>query len=378
MKTKILLFMILWGQSLIFAQQKNFVLHGAIKGRDTGFIKVTYFKNFLFIKDTNRAYIKDNKFVLKGQIDYPTMVFLTLNDSLKTDDLIIEPGVQSISMDATTPNSFFNSINTIGSKINAEYTDDYLKKLQPVFDSLDKWYEKNDSLKRVYKGSTPQPILDNENKTYINIINQIKSIRKNFILSHPSSFVSLWVLYNLSIFANHLELVNKCFKYLDSKFQKTKTWQELNQRLKASSSLLLGKRFPNIFVRDRYEKKYSLSGLITQKYTLLDFWYSHCVPCIAAMPALKNIHNKFNKKGFDIIAISVDEIKYKSDWLKIIIEKELNWKQYWDINSKEAKRLFIDSFPTNFLLDSNGTIIKTNISPEELEIFLEGNLIKSE
>ncbi len=227
------------------------------------------------------------------------------------------------------------------------------------------------------KGSIPQPILDDENKTYSNITNQIKSIRKNFILSHPSSFVSLWVLYDLSIFANHLELVNECFKYLDPKFQKTKTWQELNQRLKALSSLLIGKKFPNIPVRDLYEKKYSLSGLITQKYTLLDFWYSHCGPCIAAMPALKNIYNKFNKKGFDIIAISVDEIKYKSDWLKIIKEKELNWKQYWDINSKEAKKLFIDSFPTYFLLDNNGTIIKTNISPEELEIFLKANLVKS-
>jgi hypothetical protein len=125
MKTKILLFLIFWGQSLISAQQKNFVLNGIIKGCDTGFIRVTYFKNFHFVTDTNRAYIKDNKFVLKGQIDYATRVFLTLNDSLKTDDLIIEPGVQSISMDATTLNSFFNSINTIGSKINAEYTDDY-------------------------------------------------------------------------------------------------------------------------------------------------------------------------------------------------------------------------------------------------------------
>ena len=45
-----------------------------------------------------------------------------------------------------------------------------------------------------------------------------------------------------------------------------------------------------------------------------------------------------------------------------------------DENGNISKKYSINKFPTNFLLDSEGKIIKRDIPQEELEKFLEENL----
>ncbi len=47
------------------------------------------------------------------------------------------------------------------------------------------------------------------------------------------------------------------------------------------------------------------------KYVLLDFWASWCVPCIAEFPALTEAYAKYKDKGFEIYAISLDSDKEK-------------------------------------------------------------------
>jgi hypothetical protein len=45
-----------------------------------------------------------------------------------------------------------------------------------------------------------------------------------------------------------------------------------------------------------------------------------------------------------------------------------------DMNDKETENLGINAFPTNFLLDESGKIIKRDIEPDQLKVFLEKNL----
>ena len=89
---------------------------------------------------------------------------------------------------------------------------------------------------------------------------------------------------------------------------------------------------------------------------------------------IRNLYAKYKDIGFDVIGISVDKSDNKKDWLDGITKHKLNWRQYWDVEGKETNKFFIDTFPTSFLLDGEGKIIKKNILPEELEIFLSKNL----
>ena len=124
---------------------------------------------------------------------------------------------------------------------------------------------------------------------------------------------------------------------------------------------------------DSNEKKVSSREVINRKYTLIDFWFSHCGPCIAQFPMMRNLYAKYKNAGFEVVGISIDKTEDKRAWLDAISKHKLEWKQYWDIDGKEAKRFFINLYPTNLLLDNEGRIIKKNILLEELEIFLAKN-----
>jgi len=55
----------------------------------------------------------------------------------------------------------------------------------------------------------------------------------------------------------------------------------------------------------------------------------------------------------------------------VIKNHALPWTQFLDLNGIEAEKLAILAFPTNFLCDSDGTIIETDVQPGQLNTFLK-------
>ena len=43
------------------------------------------------------------------------------------------------------------------------------------------------------------------------------------------------------------------------------------------------------------------------KLLLLNFWATWCPPCVAEVPSLNNLYERFRDEGFVVLAISVDE-----------------------------------------------------------------------
>lgn len=56
---------------------------------------------------------------------------------------------------------------------------------------------------------------------------------------------------------------------------------------------------------------------------------------------------------------------------KVILEQKMTWENLFDINRKKSLEYGIHYFPTNYLLDNKGVIIKKNISLIELESLLK-------
>jgi cytochrome oxidase Cu insertion factor (SCO1/SenC/PrrC family) len=107
---------------------------------------------------------------------------------------------------------------------------------------------------------------------------------------------------------------------------------------------------------------------------LIDFWYSHCGPCVARFPKLKEIYTQFHDKGFDIVSISVDRQKDKKDYVAAIEKNKLTWNHVWDKDGVTADKFNINLFPTYILLDKNDRIINYAIQANQLEAFLKENL----
>lgn len=100
------------------------------------------------------------------------------------------------------------------------------------------------------------------------------------------------------------------------------------------------------------------------KVVLVDFWASYCTSCIAYMPAIQQVYNKYKSHGFDVISISIDNEKRKPNVLQIESRLELTWPiavigstaEYRDI----WKKFGFNGVPQLLLLDREGKLVATN------------------
>ena len=101
---------------------------------------------------------------------------------------------------------------------------------------------------------------------------------------------------------------------------------------------------------------------------LLDFWAVWCGPCIAEMPNVKQVYEKYKDANFQIIGISLDDSR---DKLVGYLEKEgITWPQFFDANgwkNQVATMYGISAIPQMYLIDGEGVIRKSGVRGHALE-----------
>ena len=114
---------------------------------------------------------------------------------------------------------------------------------------------------------------------------------------------------------------------------------------------LIGKEMPDFLLTDMKGvsvSKKSLKG----KVTVFNFWFTTCSPCIKEMPALNQLIEKFQGKGVQFIAPSLNNKEIIKDFLKAnsfkfrILPNAKKWVDEFGVTV----------FPTSIVVDKNGII----------------------
>jgi thiol-disulfide isomerase/thioredoxin len=315
---------------------------------------------------SQEAKIEKGSFTFTGPVLYPyaTRLGLKINGRwiYLSDVFFIDPCSQSIACNIDSPRELPN----ISNKSMLELRNNYLASYNELNNKSHLLYRKQDSLTGIYKKAIPAEYSMGIALERKKIDTATQMILLEYVKTNPSSFVALWELVRRFDLTNFKPIYDSIYNRFSDSIKGTYTGRELARRLD-SLSLTVGNPFPRLELVNLYNTREVFPNPNNlPKYTLIDFWYSHCGPCIEQFNRYKEIYAAYKPVGFQMIGISTDTEKDIKSWKAVIRRFKLPWNQYLDKDGKQANKLFINSTPANFLVDENGIIIKINITQDEL------------
>ena len=88
------------------------------------------------------------------------------------------------------------------------------------------------------------------------------------------------------------------------------------------------------------------------KVTLIDFWEIWCGPCIASLPKVEKIFNKYSDK-IDVIGIVSNDLENAR---KMLNTKNITFPSLVG-NKSILNEYYVNSFPRYFLIDRTGKVV---------------------
>ena len=295
--------------------------------------------------------VKNNSFTIDGEVKEPCWAKIGILESLETGDgitieFILEPG-----------RILFADFDEAKSRTRTATGTPLNDKLTQFFCELKK-------------------IIDNTSLTRVESMNQVFSHVRSYVIENADNEVAIFLFerYDRSMPKEmKLELIDTLAAanptlYADLRKETLEEMEAQKRAEEQAKSVAPGNPYKNVEGNDVAGKKLSLKEVVENKknkFVLLDFWATWCVPCMNEIPHLKAAYEKFHNKGFEIFAISID---HESDaWTKVVKEKESCWVNVLREHSEAAELYGVRGIPSNYLIDcSNGIIIANHLRGEEL------------
>lgn len=108
------------------------------------------------------------------------------------------------------------------------------------------------------------------------------------------------------------------------------------------------------------------------KVVLLDFWSTGCTSCIARMPAIKEVYDKYKDSGFEVVSICLNfwgdkpekikaiEDKIGADWPTLLLGGFTEKEYYSSKGRKIFSEFGLKGVPQLFLFDKQGKLVVFN------------------
>jgi peroxiredoxin len=117
----------------------------------------------------------------------------------------------------------------------------------------------------------------------------------------------------------------------------------------------------NFAAVDTSGRNFQLKDHLGKDVVYVDFWATFCQPCLAAMPHLKAMHERYASKGFTVVAVSMDGPESIGDVRAFVERNKLPFPVVLDEDSSIAAAYNPrKSAPLGVLIDRSGRIVKVH------------------
>jgi len=337
--------------------EPHYVINGKIDGADSVTFLLQKRADGNIVTIDSAVSLKGSFKMKGGSVKYPEMVLLVARNTRMRTSFYLENSEITITGKL---DSLYNAKIT-GSKTQDEYTG-FINSSKLIEEKYSKVYEEYQMAEQ--SGDTAK--VSQLEKEITGIQNEMTNLQKDFVKNNPSSFVAPSILAGLSYEMEGSE-IETYINAMDTAVANTETAKSLKARAETMKAVAVGQKAPDFTMNDPEGNPVSLYSKVGSKLLLVDFWAAWCGPCRRENPNVVKVYNEFNKKGFDVFGVSLDQ--KKDDWVRAISDDKLTWThvsdlQYW--NNAAAKTYAVSAIPANFLLDENGIIIGRNLREEAL------------
>jgi|GEM_PF-5514434 len=289
--------------------------------------------------------VKNGEVSLSLPLEEPTSILLICGKARAIT--LLGCGLNTFTWDVSEPKSF--SLKDNG--VNPSYQQ-YHKSIEGLTDRM------VELSKHLRAAQTNSPLYDSLWEERDKVQKTYPIVTRAFIRAHPAEFTSLYLLrYYFDTYPT--DTIRSLYAGLGQTLKQYPSARTIREYLDLEKKLLPLQNLSYSSGKD------SLAGFA---YYVVDFWGTWCGPCIASIPAVKELYGQYRPKNVQFVSLAYEK-KNLDRYFKAQTEYGMPWPQAYVVQKGEEKTLidqyYVAAFPTYLILDSQFRIRQRIIGSHE-------------